>query len=86
MGWLCQKSFKNYKRSKRTVPLHPLHPRIGLEKLIIIAKLVLDQVSVPVALHLDHGSSFEVAMNCIRAGFSSVMFNGSAHGIYKKNS
>src|SRR5690606_31282371 len=32
---------------------------------------------LPIALHLDHGSSFEVAMACIRAGFSSVMFDGS---------
>jgi len=32
--------------------------------------------SVPVALHLDHGS-FEAAKACIDAGFSSVMFDGS---------
>jgi fructose-bisphosphate aldolase, class II len=30
-----------------------------------------------VALHLDHGSSFDMVMKCIRAGFSSVMFDGS---------
>ena len=33
-------------------------------------------ISVPVALHLDHGS-FEGAYKCIEAGFSSVMFDGS---------
>ncbi|WP_424769121.1 class II fructose-bisphosphate aldolase [Paenibacillus sp. sgz302251] len=32
--------------------------------------------SLPVTLHLDHGSSFEVAMKCIRADFSSVKFDG----------
>ena len=33
-------------------------------------------ISVPVALHLDHGS-YEGCMKCIAAGFSSVMFDGS---------
>lgn len=34
--------------------------------------------SVPVVLHLDHGDSFELAMQAIRAGYTSVMFDGSA--------
>jgi len=33
---------------------------------------------VPVALHLDHGDSFELAQSCIDNGFSSVMIDGSA--------
>ena len=33
-------------------------------------------ISVPVALHLDHGS-YEGAKKCIEAGFSSIMFDGS---------
>jgi fructose-bisphosphate aldolase class II len=33
-------------------------------------------VSVPVALHLDHGS-YEDSMKCIKAGFTSIMFDGS---------
>ena len=37
-------------------------------------------ISVPVALHLDHGS-FEGAYKCIEAGFSSVMFDGSHYPI-----
>ncbi|MFX0022976.1 MAG: ketose-bisphosphate aldolase [Candidatus Hermodarchaeota archaeon] len=32
---------------------------------------------IPIALHLDHGSSFELARDCIDNGFSSVMFDGS---------
>ena len=35
------------------------------------------EISVPVALHLDHGS-FEGAKNAIAAGFTSVMYDGSA--------
>ncbi len=37
-------------------------------------------ITVPVALHLDHGS-FQGALDCIEAGFSSVMFDGSHYSI-----
>ena len=37
-------------------------------------------ITVPVALHLDHGS-YEGALKCIEAGFSSVMFDGSKYPI-----
>lgn len=33
---------------------------------------------IPIAIHLDHGPSFEVAKECIDNGFSSVMIDGSA--------
>ena len=39
---------------------------------------------IPVALHLDHGKSFEVCKNCIDNGFTSVMIDGS-HLPYKEN-
>ena len=43
--------------------------------------LMKDQnITVPVALHLDHGS-FEHCYKCMDAGFSSVMFDGSHYGI-----
>jgi fructose-bisphosphate aldolase class II len=34
---------------------------------------------IPVALHLDHGDTFELAKACIDTGFSSVMIDGSHH-------
>ena len=37
-------------------------------------------ISVPVALHLDHGS-YEGCLKCVEAGFSSVMFDGSHYPI-----
>ena len=37
-------------------------------------------ITVPVALHLDHGS-YEGAKKCIEAGFSSIMFDGSHYPI-----
>ncbi len=33
---------------------------------------------VPVALHLDHGDSYELCVSCIESGFSSVMIDGSS--------
>lgn len=36
-----------------------------------------EKASVPVCLHLDHGDSFELAMQAIKAGYTSVMIDGS---------
>lgn len=41
-------------------------------------------VKIPVALHLDHGDSYELATSCIESGFSSVMIDGSSLP-YEKN-
>ncbi len=40
--------------------------------------------NIPIALHLDHGDSFELCKSCIDLGFSSVMFDGS-HLEYEEN-
>ena len=39
---------------------------------------------IPVALHLDHGDTFEICKECIDNGFSSVMIDGSHHS-YEEN-
>jgi fructose-bisphosphate aldolase class II len=39
---------------------------------------------IPIALHLDHGDSFEICKDCIDSGFSSVMIDGS-HLPYDEN-
>jgi fructose-bisphosphate aldolase class II len=57
---------------------------MGIEYTVALARAAADQSGLPIALHLDHGSSFEVAMKCIRAGFSSVMFDGS-HYSFEEN-
>ena len=36
-----------------------------------------EKATVPVCLHLDHGSSFELAVQAIKAGYTSVMIDGS---------
>lgn len=39
---------------------------------------------IPIALHLDHGDTFDLCKNCIEMGFSSVMIDGSHHS-YEHN-
>lgn len=54
----------------------------GYKTVVGMVKGMLEElnITVPVALHLDHGS-FEGAKACINAGFSSVMFDGSHYPI-----
>ena len=49
----------------------------GLEYIVAMAQVAAARASVPVALNLDHGTSFAQAMQCIRGGFSAVMVDGS---------
>lgn len=49
----------------------------GLEYISALGHLAAENAQVPVALHLDHGTSFEQIVQCIRHGFSSVMIDGS---------
>ena len=37
-----------------------------------------EKIPVPVAMHLDHGNSLELVQECLAAGYTSVMFDGSA--------
>lgn len=43
-----------------------------------LVRALAEEASVPVMLHLDHGDSLERAVACLRAGYSSVMFDGAA--------
>ncbi len=54
----------------------------GFKTVTAMVKAMVESlnITVPVALHLDHGS-FEQAIECIEAGFSSVMFDGSHDSI-----
>ncbi|MBX5326753.1 MAG: class II fructose-1,6-bisphosphate aldolase [Candidatus Bathyarchaeia archaeon] len=49
----------------------------GVDYIAAMVRVAAEKATVPVALHLDHGTSFEQNIECIRAGFSSVMFDGS---------
>lgn len=42
------------------------------------------KATVPVVMHLDHGSSFDLAMKAYRAGYTSIMIDGS-HSVFEEN-
>ena len=54
----------------------------GFKTVAAMVKAMIEDmgITVPVALHLDHGS-YEACLKCIDAGFSSVMFDGSHYPI-----
>ena len=54
----------------------------GYKTVTAMVKAMIEElnITVPVALHLDHGS-YEGAKKCIEAGFSSIMFDGSHYPI-----
>ncbi|PSL45820.1 fructose-bisphosphate aldolase [Salsuginibacillus halophilus] len=51
----------------------------GFPAVVSLVKSLMDayNVTVPVAIHLDHGSSFDKCVQAIHAGFTSVMIDGS---------
>ncbi|WP_420594806.1 class II fructose-1,6-bisphosphate aldolase [Deinococcus sp.] len=53
--------------------------KYGGQDLANIVKDLAHRASVPVALHLDHGSSYESALKAIKMGFTSVMIDASHH-------
>lgn len=48
-----------------------------------MVKVAAQRAEVPVCLHLDHGSSYELAVSCINSGYTSVMIDGSAEDFNK---
>lgn len=53
----------------------------GVEYIAALGKLAGRNASVPVALHLDHGTDFEQIMLCLRNGFTSVMIDASQYSL-----
>ena len=49
----------------------------GLEFATAMVKTAAAQADVPVVLHLDHGTDFDQNIRCLRAGFTSLMYDGS---------
>ncbi len=54
------------------------------EYLMALAKAAVADTGIDLALHLDHGDSFEICKACIDGGFTSVMIDGSHHA-YEDN-
>ena len=47
--------------------------------LVHLVQAALEDTDLPIALHLDHGDSFELCKACIDGGFTSVMIDGSKY-------
>ena len=56
----------------------------GLDVYYANVRALAERAGVPVALHLDHGSSYELAVAAMEAGYSSVMIDGS-HDAFEDN-
>lgn len=57
---------------------------IGEAFIVAMARTAAQYAGIPLALHLDHGNSYEIAASCIEAGYTSVMIDGS-HLAYEQN-
>ena len=55
-----------------------------LETFAGIVKAEAAKTKIPVCLHLDHGNSFELAVQAMKAGYTSVMIDGS-HEDFENN-
>ncbi|WP_213950684.1 class II fructose-1,6-bisphosphate aldolase [Tepidanaerobacter syntrophicus] len=49
----------------------------GIDYLVAMAHTASNKADIPIALHLDHGNSLDLAIKCIDAGYTSVMIDGS---------
>jgi ketose-bisphosphate aldolase len=53
-------------------------PNMDLDEVCTLVKTMSQKADIPVALHLDHCKSFDNIYKAIRAGFTSVMYDGSS--------
>jgi fructose-bisphosphate aldolase class II len=56
----------------------------GLEFAAAMVRTAAAEADVPVVLHLDHGTDFDQNIRCLRAGFTSLMYDGSK-AAYEEN-
>jgi ketose-bisphosphate aldolase len=50
---------------------------LGIDMAVAMASAAAREIRKPIALHLDHGGSYEIVRRCIDAGYTSVMIDGS---------
>jgi len=50
---------------------------LGLRLIVAMANAVASEMEKPVALHLDHGATYDLAARCLEHGYTSVMIDGS---------
>ncbi|MDB5052687.1 MAG: gatY [Bacilli bacterium] len=52
---------------------------LGADYIVAAATVAANRSSVPIALHLDHCTDFDVIVQCIRAGYTSIMIDASMY-------
>ena len=50
---------------------------LGMRMIVSMARAVADEMEQPIALHLDHAATYDLAARCIENGYTSVMIDGS---------
>ena len=55
----------------------------GMDYLAAMVKVAANETTVPICLHLDHGTTYETIMKCMTHGWTSVMYDGSHHPLDK---
>lgn len=56
----------------------------GLDYYLAMVRAAAERTTVPIAMHLDHGNSFDLAMQALRTGYTSIMIDGS-HESFEDN-
>ncbi len=65
-------------RSPLIIQFNPANVRhVGMRYAAALAEAAAHQVSVPVVLHLDHGVDYAQTVQALRAGFTSMMYDGT---------
>ncbi|MFS0726462.1 class II fructose-1,6-bisphosphate aldolase [Paenibacillus sp. 1P07SE] len=57
---------------------------LGADYIAAAATVAANRSSVPIALHLDHCSDFDIIVQCVRAGYTSIMIDAS-HSPFEEN-
>lgn len=52
---------------------------LGPRNIVAAAEAAVERYNIPVALHLDHCTDYDILIKCIRAGYTSIMIDASMH-------
>ena len=72
------------KQAPVILAIHPDELEFQGDSFVEMCKDRANKTKVPVAIHLDHGNSFELAMQAYRTGYTSIMIDGS-HESFEDN-
>ncbi len=77
--WACCKAAEEMKSPMILAHYVATGAYSGHDWFVEVSKWCANKVSVPVSIHLDHGDGFDICMEALRLGFTSIMIDGSTH-------